>query len=109
MDDVNDQMLIAAMRRKIMREIEREQGGATPIVNNVYGGHLGGIAGQQPAQGADMGDDYDYLVDIARENVEPGDIDPSDPEGQRKFQRDGWFKRVHRYRVPKKKVTMERA
>lgn len=90
-----DQMLVEAARKRMLRDME-ERVAAQSITNNVYGG-----GGQHGGVGDHMGasdpGDRDYFVDISRENREPGDADPTDPEGQRKFEREGWYKRVRRH------------
>lgn len=79
--------LQGAIKRRLLRELEKESAGSS-IVNNLYGGgssekQSGGIqdsmlSGQDP---------FDYYVDIARKS------DPEDPKG--------WSKTVHRHRGKK--------
>lgn len=96
-DEINDAMLVQAMRRRLMDEISERGGRASSVVNNnVYGGGLrdGGM-GAGPMD--DGGSDRDYFVDILKEDLE------TDPEtGKSK----GWRKKVHRFSTPKKKVMM---
>lgn len=113
-DQYSDDALLQMVRKRIARELEEQRGGQV-VTNNVYGGGGGGPPqggglteqmAQDPGGGSSSPEDYDYFVDIARENLEAGDPDPMDPE--RKLNREGWRKRVHRYRTPaggdKKKV-----
>lgn len=106
--DITEQALLQAIKRRILEEIKDRQRAAAPIVNNVYGNHqgagggAGGLTGSLGYGGEQGGnpDDFDYMVDISRQDMQPGDIDPT--TGQ-PFTREGWIKRVHRHR--KKKVT----
>jgi hypothetical protein len=104
----DDDVLLAAIRKRLLREIERENearqagggggggGGASSIVNNVYGGSLGGgVAGQLGNAQEMTPEERDYFVDIARQNV---------PEGDEEMPHGGWRKSVHRYTQDKKKV-----
>lgn len=106
-DDINDEMLVRAMRKRLLDEISR-RGEAEKIVNNVYGGPVGGgVMDQMGAESPD--DDQSYFVDILRENYEPGDsAQVTDPETGEKVSRvlpkGGWGKYVHRFSQPKKKV-----
>lgn len=95
---LDDQLLVQAMRKRILDEInKREQQAA--IVNNVYGGggqpsQMHGVADQMT--GMSEGEDpYDYFVDITRKDLP--DINPATGKPL------GWEKSVHRHR--KKKVT----
>lgn len=113
-DDLSDQSLIKAVRRRLLEELQRKE--QEKIVNNIYGGQVvpekSGI--MENMAGQDGGDitpeDRDYFVDILRQNYDPGDeaqvIDPT--TGQpvtQKLDRGGWQKRVHRF--TKKKVNQE--
>ncbi len=93
---IDDQMLIQAVRERLMDELKKKSD-AQSIVNNVYGSPMAGGQGVMGALGGEGGqgspdprEDGDYFVDIMREN-----LDPNDPS-------KGWKKNVHRY---KKKVT----
>ena len=95
-DQLTDDMLLQAVRKRIRDELLGGKKSNASIVNNVYGGHPdqakeGGILSDQ--MGNQMGgeDPFDYFVDIERR-------DQVDPEGNKL----GWDKKVHRYR--KKKV-----
>ena len=116
MDDQNsisDMDLVAAIRRRMLEDIQAKKD-AEKIVNNIYGGPVGGGVMDQlggPASPSPEGD-RDYFVDILRQDYEPGDeamvIDPE--TGQpvpKKLDRGGWQKRVHRFSSPKKKVMAE--
>lgn len=92
---VNDQMLLDAIRQRIMRQISSQQS-ISPITNNIYGTGPSGRQGvsenmAQPQQESGGGDPYEYMVDINRRDI----FDPEDPE--RKI---GWDKNVRRYRQP---------
>lgn len=106
-EDINDQVLAHALKRRMMRDLEeRGMGGATQITNNNIGsGGGGGGGGGGMMGGGEMPEDprdMQYFVDIVRENLEPGDeYDTAD--GKRKATRNGWRKQVHRFVVPKKK------
>lgn len=95
---IDDQMLIQAVRERLMDELKKKSD-AQSIVNNVYGSPMAGGQGIMGALGGEggqdspdpRGDDADYFVDIMREN-----LDPENPGA-------GWKKKVHRYK--KKAVT----
>lgn len=90
MDDITDQALLAAIRKRLLDEISGGRNtGTERIVNNVYGSMPAGGLTERLYQG-DMGgeDPYEYFVDIDREDVR-------DPETGEKI---GWKKRVRRYR-----------
>lgn len=97
-DELSDQALIRAARRRLLSEIS-QKANAQSVINNVYGGgggvmdRLGG-APMTPPSSPDE-DPYDYLVDITREDLP--DVNPA--TGKPK----GWKKSVHRYRGEKKK------
>lgn len=98
MDRISDDMLLQAIRQRILDQIEARQQMA-PIINNVYGsgpsGGMQGVAdlmnkpGDQPEAEEVGPDPYEYRVDIQRRNV----YDPDDPEKM-----IGWNKSVNRYR-----------
>lgn len=100
-NSVNDDMLLAAIRRRLLEEIQAGGAGsseAAQIINNVYGsapvGSNGIVEGMSGGGGGQPGgDDFEYMVDISRRDQ----FDPEDPT--RKI---GWDKSVHRHR--KKKV-----
>lgn len=96
---LNDQALIAAIRKRLLREIDSSGGGAANSVINNYAPAGGSATSGTGHMGDDssttsglmeklMGNpgDYDYNVDIERENTPTG-----------------WTKKVHRYRQEKKK------
>ena len=95
---VTDQMLLEAIRKRLLEEISAERQQAQ-IINQIYGGSpagagAGGVMGSLGnASGMDPGQ-FDYYVDIAR-------TDRFDPDTGEKI---GWDKNVHRYRQPKKKA-----
>ena len=108
--EISDQALIQAMRKRILDEIARRSD-AEKIVNNVYGGSIGGSGVMDRLGGADQAspDDNSYFVDILRQNYEPGDeaemVDPNTGMPVKKpLPHGGWAKRVHRFSAPKKKV-----
>lgn len=90
---IDDQMLIEAVRQRLLEEL-KGGGGAKGIVNNVYGSPMAGGSGIMGALGGESagdspdprGEDADYFVDIMREA-----IDPENPQV-------GWKKSVHRYK-----------
>lgn len=93
---IDDQMLIEAVRQRLLEEFKKKGGDAHAIVNNVYGspmaggsGIMGALGGEGAGDSPDPRGDEDYFVDIIRKN-----IDANDPS-------QGWSKNVHRY---KKKV-----
>lgn len=95
MEDFESQ-LQEAIRARILEEIKANR--QAQIINNVYGG--GGA--QAPASsvreamaGFDP-KDYNYFVDITREDV-------MSPEGEKM----GWKKRVKRYADPKERMIQE--
>lgn len=85
--------LIDAAKRRILRELEREQ--AAQVVNNLTqsGGGMGREAPQtqsiQDLMGSGTPEDWDYFVDITREDLP--DLNPA--TGKPK----GWKKSVHRF------------
>jgi hypothetical protein len=83
--------LVEAAKRRILRELEREQ--AAQVVNNLTqgGGGMGGAQGQsiQDMMGSGTPEDWDYFVDITREDLP--DVNPA--TGKPK----GWKKSVHRF------------
>lgn len=96
LDDEYNSQLQAAIRRRLLEEIEgRRGGGPSPVVNNVYGGGVGGGGGglrEQMAGGDDMDPAArDYFVDILREDL---DINPDTDKPR------GWRKKVHRFTTP---------
>ena len=107
---VTDQQLLAAMRQRILNEIEKRQE-QQAIINNVYGGggdyqsRSSGVA-DQLGTASDGEDPYDYFVDITREDLP--DINPATGKPA------GWKKSVQRYRKkkgesepPKKKILKD--
>jgi hypothetical protein len=112
---INDEILLQAMRRRMHRDLESKNGGATPITQNFYGGGGGGMGGGGGGQGMMEGGgeppadprDMQYLVDIVREDIEPGDTYDAGDGSQRTAKRKGWRKQVHRFVVPKKKTEMD--
>lgn len=99
-DDVNDETLLRAIRKRLLTEVESPRD-AERIVNNVYGGGVGtgqgGVMdrlGQAPTAGG-HDDDADYFVDIMREDLP----EINDATGKPK----GWKKSVHRFK--KKRAT----
>lgn len=74
-------MLLEAVKRKTLRDLE-ERAAAASVINNYGGGghEAGGIMGGMAGHGGESPEDRDYFVDIDRD----------DREG-------GWTKRVHRY------------
>lgn len=105
MDPISDQLIIDAIKKRLLREVESGSFGG--VVNNVYGNSMGAAAPSAGAatsgspadivSGMDPGD-FDYYVDISRQDLEPGDVDPL--TGQ-PVTRKGWAKSVHRHRKPK--------
>ncbi len=82
--------LVEAAKRRILRELEREQ--AAQVVNNLtQGGGMGGGQSQsiQDMMGSGTPEDWDYFVDITREDLP--DVNPA--TGKPK----GWKKSVHRF------------
>lgn len=108
--DITDQALIQAARRRLLEEIGQRKE-VEKIVNNVYGGGVGGGLTDKMGQeggGGGSPEDMDYFVDILRQNYEPGqEADTIDPETgmpiKQKMGSGGWSKRVHRFAAPKKK------
>jgi len=102
MDDENnivtDEMLLQAIRKRLMEDIQRKEQQAA-IVNQIYGGAagpargvMGALGGAQQGEGVDPGM-FDYFVDITRE-----DLPELNPETGKPL---GWKKSVHRYRKKK--------
>lgn len=82
--DKFDEELKAAVKARILRELQREQSQAQ-IVNNLYGGaSLPASQGGLQDRFSPDEDPFEYLVDIERENTDKG-----------------WKKKVHRYRKRK--------
>lgn len=109
-EDVNDQILMSALKRQMKRRLDSENGGATPITQNFQmgGGGGGGGGGRGMLEGGEAPMDpreMQYFVDIVREELEPGDTYET-PEGERKATRKGWRKMVHRFASPKKKADL---
>lgn len=101
---IDDNVLLQAIRQRMLDEIKAKREAAAIINNNLYGQGGGGPsgiqAGMHDAAPSGGGDDRDYFVDILREN-----IDPENPSL-------GWKKTVHRHtepkgKNPKKKVMPE--
>lgn len=96
---VNDQMLLEAIRQKMLDDIKQKNaanaiynivgGSGSPSSGSGVGAAMGGL-GPMSEAGAD--DPFDYLVDITRK-----DLDETNAQGKPK----GWTKTVHRYRTPK--------
>lgn len=101
-EQVTDDMLLAAIRQRILDEINRKEQQAQ-IINQIYGGkggespqgQAGGVMGALGNASGMSPEDYNYYVDISRQDV----FDPQDPS-----RRIGWDKKVHRYKEPKKKA-----
>lgn len=98
MDPVTDEMILQALRKRLLEEAGGQRGQGT-IVNNVYGGSpfnqqggaQKGVLEGLMSEGEEGQDPFEYFVDIARRDV---------TEGGEKV---GWDKTVRRYR--KKKDT----
>ncbi len=119
-DQISDQMLIAAARKRLLAELGGGEGGgmsggASHITNNLYGGggvpalqDVGGSGASGPSglfdsltggQQVPAGEDpFDYFVDISRR-----DMDEINPATGKPI---GWEKSVHRWRGSKKKAPM---
>lgn len=94
-DPITEEMLLNAVRKRLLQELEREQQASSGVINNIYGGGLtgpsrGGVFNQMADATTDPGL-YDYMVDIKRRDV----LDPESGEPI------GWDKNVHRYRKKK--------
>jgi hypothetical protein len=97
---ITDAVLLEAVRKRILDQIANQQQG-NPIYNMIGTQDLPATRGvgdaisrlQAPAAGGgDVSpDDFDYMVDIMRQNL------PEDETGKS----PGWTKKVHRYRTPK--------
>lgn len=101
-----DEMLLEALRRRMMRLLEeREASRESAIVNNIYSGGLQGGIGPGPGPGAGglyerntpSPEDLEYYVDIKRQDV-------MDDAGKK----IGWNKSVHRYTEKKNPPVMDR-
>ncbi len=87
--DYRDQ-LNAAIRKRLLAEIEQGRGGSgQSVVNNVYGGGAPAAGGGGIREMMGSPEDRDYFVDIEREDLP--DINPA--TGKPK----GWKKKVHRF------------
>lgn len=82
-----------ALRERLLEEIRG--GRQSQIVNNLYGAS-GGASAPSSIREAMNPADYNYFVDITREDV-------LDPEGNKA----GWKKRVKRYADPKEQMFAE--
>lgn len=98
--EINDNLLVSAMRKRILDEInKREQAHQASVTNNVYGGsgegshHKMSGVGDQLGQAHEGEDPYDYFVDITRKDLP--DINPHTGKPA------GWEKSVHRHRKKK--------
>lgn len=102
--DVNDHMLLAAIRKRILDDIQGTKlyggggdKGAASIVNNVYGHQpvMPGVYDQMAFGGGGGGqggeDPFDYLVDIERRDLPEINEATGKPAG--------WTKSVRRSRV----------
>jgi hypothetical protein len=95
-----ESQLQEAIRRRILEEIGSAR--QAQIINNVYGGggksdpEGQGVKSLQEAMTNFNPKDYNYFVDIEREDV-------LGPEGEKL----GWKKRVKRYADPKEKMISE--
>lgn len=112
-DQITEKMLLNALRRRLLEELQAKREERATIQNIIGGGAGAGggrglydqFAGSPGVPSPVDPGQYDYLVDIIRRQIPEGatEVDPvtgepvSYPEG-------GWSKRVHRYRQPKKKV-----
>jgi len=87
-----DNDLVAAARRRILRELEKEQGGAS-VVNNIGGGLPVSLRDQMSQVAPSGSPEDDYYVAIRREANKKG----------------GWDKMVRRFKAQKgeKPPTME--
>lgn len=97
MDDVNDDILLKAMRKRILDEINRREQASGSVINNVYGGGgshmpLRGVS-DQLGSSPEGEDPYDYFVDITRRDLD--EVNPATGKPA------GWKKSVHRHRQPK--------
>ena len=90
----DDQAIIAAVRRRLLQEIENK-GQTSSIINNVYGTGRDPEAGAGDVRGMMLGgeDPFDYMVDIERRDLP--DINPETGKPM------GWTKKVRRYREKK--------
>ncbi len=113
-DQISDQMLIEAARKRLMQELAGGGGGQSPkIMNNIYGagggqppggggmfeGGMGGGGGQGGGE-----DPFDYFVDIERRDVFGDPVDTKDAKGNvvgSYTPKLGWDKKVHRFRGSK--------
>lgn len=89
----DDNMLLQAIRKRILKDIEEKQ--TASIINNVYG--TGTVPPQNDikglmAGGGDGEDPFDYMVDIERRDL---------PELNAQGKPVGWSKKVRRYREKK--------
>jgi hypothetical protein len=97
MEDFQSQ-IEQAIRARILEEIKADR--QAQIINNVYGGgaqspQSGGSSVREAMAQFDP-KDYNYFVDITREDV-------LNPEGEKM----GWKKRVKRYADPKEQMIEE--
>lgn len=91
--EINDAMLVQAMRRRVLEDIRQRGGGGSVINNNVYGGGVGSGIGGGDIDPADR----EYFVDIVREDLPELNEATGKPKG--------WKKKVHRFSTSKKKMT----
>lgn len=102
-DEVTDAMILAAIKKRLLGNISGADlygpgggGGsgkdAASIVNNVYGGQMPSLMGTMGygGPGGPSDDDFDYLVDIKREDLP--ELNPLTGKPR------GWTKTVHRRR-----------
>lgn len=98
-EEVNDDVLLRAIRQRMLEDLRSPRQSAAPITNNVYGGGVGGGV-RDSMSDADLGGvDRDYFVDIVREDLP----DINEATGKP----IGWKKKVHRFSTPKKKMMGE--
>ena len=104
---ITDAVLLEAIRQRMMDEIGKQH--ESNVINNLIGGSSDALpatrgargvsefAGQATSSGAEglSPEDYDYLVDITREDLP--EINPATGKPM------GWKKTVHRYREEKGK------
>lgn len=92
-DQLSDEALIKAARKRILRELEAQQ--AAGVINNVYGGSQG-LTERMNGAPADDQSLRDFFVDIERR-----DLPERDPETGKPI---GWTKKVKRYSAERGQV-----
>jgi hypothetical protein len=90
--NLGDDVLLNAVRQRILDELQAKQAAAV-IHNNVYGGGGSHLGVQEQMGSLDDSDLHDYMVEIGKRDLPPSE--------EHMGKSPGWDKTVRRYRTPK--------